>query len=298
MTYQEFKYTVITHIREFLPEAYHKASISIDPVLKNNGLRLDGLCIQNKIAKICPTIYLEYYFEQFQNGRRLEDILSEIARVRVEQEKIGLDIAAITDLPRVRDKIKVKLINAGLNAEFLKDKPHTIIADLAAVYYIDLSSCDDGGIMSSMITDAILSAYGITVEELHQIAVGNISENVYFAGMMQILSEEYNLIGCLPEDALPEKEVMYVLSTPEKTNGAGVVLSPKVMDIVAEKIGGDFFVLPSSIHELILVCKAGMDADGLQQTVRQVNSSIAPSEILSNFVYTYDLTHHELKLVV
>ena len=306
MTYEEFKCVVVSRIKEYLPEKYSQASISIDSVLKNNGRKLESISIRLKALKLCPTIYLEEYYHQFQKGVQIEDILSEIARVRVEHEDIpDLDIRAITNWKHVRDDVRVKLINAAKNEEFLEDKPHTSVADdLAAVYYLDFGPAPDGSAMTITITDAIFAAYGITIEELHQTAIENISEDGDFfcVGMIELLLS-FNLIELASEDdAVPEKEIMYVLTNKAKTNGTGVVLCPKVMDTVAEKIGGDeeWFLLPSSIHEwLIVPNKSDFDAENLAHTVSNVNQTIEPHEVLSDVhVYIYDLKKHELKIAI
>ena len=72
MTYEEFKYVVVSRIKEYLPEKYSQASISIDSVLKNNGQKLESISIRLKALKLCPTIYLEEYYHQFHYTITLE----------------------------------------------------------------------------------------------------------------------------------------------------------------------------------------------------------------------------------
>ena len=260
-------------------------------------MSLDGLCIRLKGSNICPVIYLNDFFRRLQIGRELQDILSEIAQIELEHENcLHLNIAAITDFGHIKDKIKVKLVNAAKNADYLANKPHTLIADLAAEYYIDLGSCGDGT-MSTVITDNLLTAYGITVEELHQTAVSNMSDDARLTSMMEML---FGLADCPSEDAASIADAMYVLTNTSGFNGAAMLLNNTVMDSVADRIGADFLILPSSIHELILIPrKSGIDKDTLEQIVRDVNASqVSPHERLSSHVYTYDLAHHELKLAV
>ena len=91
-------------------------------------------------------------------------------------------------------------------------------------------------------------------------------------------------------------EMMYVLSNEDKLNGAAVLLNDKVMDDITEKLGQDYFILPSSVHEVLIVPKNDqMDLKTLESMVQDVNATqVAPEERLSDHVYAYDAKEHEL----
>lgn len=299
MTYDEFKDVITSRIKGYLPEKYSDASVSIKPVLKNNNLSLDALCIRLNGSNICPNIYLNNFFHQLEDGQSIEDILSEIAHMRIECGEVpDFDVSILTDFQRVRSRIKARLVNATQNADYLADKPHTVVADLAAVYFIEFASCGNGT-MSAVITDSLLNTYGISVNELHKTAIDNLEKDACFTGMTDLFLE-LDLPEYLLEAIASTEESMFVLSNASRINGAAMVLSRTAMDSVADKIGTDFYILPSSIHELILVpSRAGIDPKELEQMVREVNATkVAPHERLSDHVYTYDLTHHELRLAV
>ena len=80
-----------------------------------------------------------------------------------------------------------------------------------------------------------------------------------------------------------------------KVNGASEILRDDIRQEIADKIG-DFFVLPSSIHETLIIPKsAGMDRKELEQMVQEVNQTqVLPEERLSDHVYEYDVKEHEL----
>lgn len=301
MTYEEFKDIVVARIKDYLPASYQDAAISIAPVLKNNNLRLDGLLIRRMLAdgtnteSVAPNIYLNQFYEEYKDGRELEDILSYIARVRQSHEgPLDLDVAAITDWEQVKPKVLVKLINSAQNAEYLEGKPHKDIADLSAIYYIDLGT-DSCGNMTTVITDALLSQYGVSVEELHQTAVQNMGSKARFCSMFEVLSEL--MPDNSPVDELPQSDgQMYILTNQSKVNGASMILCPQIMDEIGRQIGTSYFVLPSSINELILVKSENeFDVDALRTMVREVNSTqLAADEILSESVYLYDYDSHSL----
>lgn len=65
---------------------------------------------------------------------------------------------------------------------------------------------------------------------------------------------------------------MYVASVPDKISGAGVIAYQHFMNQAAERLGGNFFVLPSSIHEIILVkkVKAILDITAIHKSMEQI----------------------------
>ena len=91
---------------------------------------------------------------------------------------------------------------------------------------------------------------------------------------------------------------MYVATVPDKNSGAGVIAYQDFMDQAAERVGGDFFVLPSSINEILLVPDNGdMTADALRDMVKDVNAKeVSPEERLSDNVYHYDSKDHVFEL--
>ena len=294
LNYSEFKDAIASHIKDYLPADYSDADVTITSVLKNNATRLDGLSIRTPKSNICPNIYLNQFFTDYENGRNIEDILSDIARIRqMHDGPANLDVSAITDFDRVRDRIAAKLINTEQNKEYLADKPHRDIADLSAVYYINLGT-DTCGSMTTVITNALLSQYGVTVDELHEIAVQNMGSKARFCSMFEVLSELMS--SEIQEGLCPADNMMYVLTNDSKLNGAAMLLCPTVMDKVAKQVGSSFYILPSSISETLIVpFNDDLNVDQLRQMVHEVNSTqVAPDEILSDNVYVYDYDNHRI----
>lgn len=92
----------------------------------------------------------------------------------------------------------------------------------------------------------------------------------------------------LPEQILPRR--MYVITNQQEQYGASALLYEDCLRSLADQAGGDLYILPSSIHELIAIPAAGGDPTGLQDLVREINGTkdlISPDEVLSNNVYRY-----------
>lgn len=306
MNYKEFTQQVAKEVKRFLPEKYDDASVTLQDVTKNNDQQLTGIMIKTEGSNIAPNIYLEGYYEQYQDGKDFEDIVRDIADVRVRHElNQDFDVSKITDFDQVKDHIICKLVNAEMNAEYLADKPHTQVEDLAVMYAIDLGG-GEGGKMTAPITNALMEQYGVTTQELHEIALHNLSESqIEFKTMRDVLIDMMFPDGISENDPRafmvpPEEEnpSMYVLSNAERLNGAVALLDAKTMEDISEKLGGDFIVLPSSIHEVIILPKReDMDEQTLRAMVVDVNEGqVAPEERLSNNIYQYSARENRIVL--
>ena len=86
---------------------------------------------------------------------------------------------------------------------------------------------------------------------------------------------------------------MWIATNDRMAYGASVIEYPGFLDEAAARIGGDYYILPSSVHELTFVGTGYADPDWLEQTVREVNSAhVPPKEQLSDHVYYYDSSSH------
>lgn len=310
MDYKDFVEQVKEQIKDFLPEKFADADVTVNQIVKNNDCILDGLMIKTEESNICPTIYLNPYFEQIKDGDELDSVLSMIAAT-YEEHYIDhdMDVSAVSDYDRIKDKIVCKLINEEANEQFLQDKPHMQIEDLAVVYQI-LMSQNEEGTATITISDDLLEKYRITPEELHKQALENMEslQPFSFKSMNETVIEMFaaelaqeqgmdmeQAMGMAAQMIPDVPDTMYVLTNDTKVNGASEIIRDDVRQEIADKIG-DFFVLPSSIHETLIIPKsAGMDRQELEQMVQEVNQTqVLPEERLSDHVYEYDAKEHEL----
>ena len=296
MTFEEFMDYVQKGIKDYLPEKYSDSQVNVSEVVKNNDTKLHALTVTSPEGNVAPTIYLEQFYGDYMDGHDMSDVLEEIARVRIDHE-VGqdMDVSRITDYSQVENRITARLINAEKNAEYLADKPHKEMDDLAIVYSISLGE-HEGGNMSVAITDNLIKNYGVTVDDIHEAAIRNMEEisPSSFKSMGQVMVE---IMGDdFPAELMPPDDgAMYVLSNSSRLFGASALLDEKVMGDISEKLG-DFYILPSSVHETIIVPKReGMELSELENMVKEVNSTqVAEQEQLSDHVYAYDSETHEI----
>ncbi len=276
--------------------------VRVQEVQKNNGMILNGLTIQKVGVNIAPTIYLDSFYENYKEGRTLESIVNALSAV-YEQHKVETDFAVeqISDYEAVKSRICYKLINAEKNQELLKEIPYVPFMDLAVVFYILIDQSFDGN-ATALIRYNMLEVWGNpAVDEIYELAKMNtqLLFKGHVASMMEVMSRiiadndnvDADLVNAFfsmdvyEDNFLP----MFVATNKGKINGASVILYDGLLKTFAEKVGGDFYILPSSIHETILLpANGGMDVDYLIDMVRTVNATeVAPEEVLSDNVYKY-----------
>lgn len=305
MDFEQFKEVVKDSIKEYLPESYEKAEVELKDVIKNNDTHLTGLTIKEADTRIAPTVYLEDYFKAYEDGRGMDEILTNMAALYDEAAKDGLDfdtealVNNITDYESTKEKIVPRVVNKEGNAERLKGMPYTEMGDLAVTYHVDLGGSDNGN-MSIAVSNEMLDKYGVSVSELHDQACKNMEEisPANFKTMIDTLAE---LMIPGYEDMTPDEQAearsdfdmpdpgMYVLSNDSKAFGAVAILDSETMDTIRNDVG-DFYILPSSVHEVLIVPKReGIELSDLEAMVKEVNATqVAPNEVLSDHVYEYD----------
>ena len=295
MTFEEFMDYVLKAIKDYLPDKYGDSQVNVNEVVKNNDTKLHALTITSPEGNVAPAVYLEQFYGDYMDGHDMSDVLEEIARVRIDHE-VGqdMDVSRITDYSQVENRITARLINAEKNAEYLADKPHKKMDDLAIVYSIGLGE-HECGTMSVAVTDSLMKSYGVTVDDIHEAAIRNTEEisPSSFMSMGQVMAE---MMGSdFPAELMPPDDgAMYVLSNSSRLFGASALLDDKVMGDISEKLGS-FYILPSSVHETIIVPRReGMELSELENMVKDVNSTqVSEQEQLSDHVYAYDSETHD-----
>ena len=265
-----------------------KCKVDVLNVVKNNGLHLTGITIRNRESNMAPTIYLDGYFADYKDGRTMENICKEIVQM-YEKNKVQKDFSLeqVTDFKNVKDRICFKLVNREKNAELLADTPYVKYQDLAVVFYI-LVSKDKSGITSITVRNSLMDMWGMDADILYYLAKKN-TQRLFRGRVLSMMEVMAEIIGdsadAFEDSAFP----MYVATNVFKMNGACILLYDGVLKKFAEKIGGDFYILPSSVHEVIFVPANGdMNARYLIQMVKEVNTTeVAPDEVLSDNVYIY-----------
>lgn len=270
-------------------------NITINHVIKNNGCETDGLVIMEKGKDIAPTIYLDSFYELYTNGENIKNIIRQI-EVIYEQNKnnVTFDVNILKHFDTIKDKIVYKVVNYRSNEKLLEQVPHKRILDLAVVFYCLLDN-EYGRSATALIYNNNLKNWNVTIDDVYKAALKNTPDLLHskissMAALFEkcgvnVDGEEVDLKDYVPSD-------MYVLTNESKLNGAACILYENVLYDFAQKLGADLYILPSSVHEVILLPKLSMfEKDELVNMVKEVNTEgVAADEVLSDHVYEYNRT--------
>lgn len=258
--------------------------VSLRKVTKNNGVVLTGIMARLDGNDICPTLYLDDYYDEMLTADEIEYIGLKIANgLRGVPKQEYPDVSQFTNYESAGERIVYKLINAEANKELLLDAPHRRFHNLAIVcFYADDTN---GSMMSILIRNEQLKMWGIEEEELFTKADSNTPK--CFPGHLRTISD---MVNDLCDLDITDDVNMYVLTNEKKMYGAATMLYPDMLREAYNRMGGDFYILPSSVHELVLVPKdMTVDAKGLLEMVTQINrSEVCEEEVLADSVYYYN----------
>lgn len=295
MNYEDFKDVVADAVREELYErGFEGVDISFRETVKANET-YESMTISPADSRIGINLNIEEFYEELENGVDLSEVIDRITDITVSAagQMPNVDLEELRDYDRMKDKLSVEVISQEANQELLANVPHKNIEDMAIIYRFVL---DDGnmGMQSITVTNDIMASLGVTLDQLHEDAMANSPQMrpPVIMGMTEILREMMGpeMFDMVKASMESEKEMLYVATTPDKINGAGVMAYPSFMEQAAEKLEGSFFILPSSRHEIILVADDGnVDFRDLKGMVEQVNATeVSPRDKLTDNVYHYD----------
>ncbi len=299
MNYQEFREEIITALLEQMPEG---TSAKLVEVQKLNGCIRYGITFWQENLQACPTIYLEPFYVSFQKGEQIENLTKEILDCFLEEiqrvEEITGGVDRIWDYEKAKSDIYCKLIHREKNEQLLKDVPYIPFLDFAIVAYFEVAHSDTykGSIL---VRNTFLDAWNITAEQMLQNALERTRlQKTLLLIPMSELAEAFG-ISESDYDLETEKQI-YVLTSQEKQHGTIFVYYPEVLEYAANKIQENFYLLPASIHEWILVPVSVCNNRAyLQNMVKEVNrTEVLDEEILSDYVYYYAQERKELTIVL
>ena len=275
MNYTEFMNAMLCEIRG---QVDAQVRTELYTVTKNNGTRRTGILFKQEDSNLAPTIYLEEFYQKYLKGQQVPDLADSICSIYQEiRVKKTCDCQNLFDFNHVKEHIVYKLIRRDANEELLKQIPYESFLDLAVVYYIQIDNTRFGS-AAIQIRNEHLRYWRVEKEEIRRLAEKN-TPRIYPVQIRQIV------------------RFMYVATNEQCSLGAAVMRYPDFREKVRGMIRGDFYILPSSIHEVILVPESfGLEPERMQEMVKEINQTgVAPEEVLSDSVYYFDV--EEIRIV-
>lgn len=232
-------------------------------------------------------------FEEFQEGITLDRIVYEVRqlcqerRTKVRKVEQVMDRIMSGEKQYIRQRLYAEVINYDWNKERLERIPHIKKLDLAIVYRILIEQEEDMR-SSILVTDDIAKKLNL-MEEDFQYALSN--TETLFPTKIECLSD---ILG-LP---VGEEKMFYCLTNVAGQNGAvAMFISDKVKEFARNK-GKFCFILPSSVHEVLLLEADSEDEKKIfEEMVRNANETVVlKEEWLSNHVYLYNKETDEIEI--
>ena len=265
MNFDEFLEATRARVQEELPDT----QVKIQQVNKLQGESYIGISVQPEGAAAAATFNIGPAFERYQADPSQESAILDKIAADAKQVSAAIpifEVNSITDYESAKSHLVMQVVPVEPNKEMLENIPHKTVEDIAVVYRVELPHPEDSS-ATTLVTNQLLDQYGVTPDQLHADAVAAQLANhpPVLKNMSEMMAEMSGGMFDMPESP------MWVATVEGGVNGASVTQLPDFLQEAAERLGGDFFVLPSSIHEVLFIRDDGsFERDQLESMVRGV----------------------------
>jgi|GEM_PF-1801154 len=284
-----------------LPEMLEKTNCRVgdDPIRRIDklGVSYTALHIARGEHNYGPMINLNDLYDKYLNeDMPLKYILRKMVTIaRVDVPPVNM--AVFNKYDEVKTRLFIRVSSKAQNEILLDQVPYTDKGDFIITAHVRVNN-DEGQLMSVMVTNDMIDSLKVSPGDVMAEAMCNGAR--LFPAVMKRLSDFVDLPAYddVPEEEKP-KEFM-ILTNQVHINGASVFFYPGMMQALSERLGGDYYMVPSSIHEVLLLEDTGENGTYkcLSQIVREVNRDyVEPEEQLSDVAYHYDHTRKALEPV-
>lgn len=300
MEYEAFVETMRELVASF---SGANTTVMVTEVNKNNGVKRMGLMLKEKTSNVAPTVYLEDFYDEFQRGKSLSEMAQAIVKAyQNRQFHCGFDVEQFKDFQKIKERIVYRIVNKEKNEELLKESPYIEFLDLAVVPYVTFFM-EDGTIGAILMKKEHLELWNVSEEVVLRIAgenthkflppkISKMEDTLRELFVMNHLEQEQGVEQFLEDmEANSDKIPMYVLTNQRNWYGAACMLYEGVIEMFAQQLQKDVYILPSSVHEVLLVPAAEeLCPEELTDMVQEINMTQIPiEEVLSDHVYKYSI---------
>ena len=293
MDYYTFTDKLLERLSGKLRNGYH---IHLEEIRKNNTAAEEGFLIQKEGAPISTTYSLGKCYADYCSGQAMENIIGNILieHARFEQLLSFPAPEELSDYSRIKDRLYLRLINREWNKGYLEDKIYLPFLDLAAVGCMDMRDLSGTELLAEQTGVAVLNEqflqWGESIFTVFVDAIHNMERNGDF--VLQKLDDQPSdtSIDTDREENLSEPEMWLLRDATEQYLNATALLFPALLKHAAEVFGEDFYIIPVSVHELLLLPDGeGLNPKELKQMLEETNHTLtAKEEWLSDSIYYYD----------
>ena len=285
MDFNEFRNRLEKDVGKIISDAYPGSTAVPKEVDKLQGQSYSALSISAKGSRLGMSLNMDSLYAQMQDGTDYADILQQ-----AEQQSLAFlanapdyAIPNITDYEAVKPNLYIEVVGTKRNAEMLANVPHAEMEDISMVCRIQIKGRSDEE-ASVLVTDSLMETLGVEKDRLLADALENAPQirPAMVRGMGSVL-------GMLGGEEATDGQLV-VVTTEDMVKGASAIFYPGMMDSASRMLKQDFFILPSSVHEVLLLPDDGViRATELQSMVAEINAmAVDPVDQLTDNVYHYD----------
>lgn len=321
---EEFDLVIAERIGLYIPhEGKNRVKVEQMDVMKNNDTHLRGISISPSDGNVAVTIYLDEFYQRYLCGVGCGEIMEQIAELYEQRKPVQKQEFKSADFEygAIKDKVTFRVVDMKKNQQTLRQIPYHELGNGMAMIYTVILDTKEESIASVIINREMAQRNGYNLEQLRKDAISNtpllfppVLMNLKTLINKKIDQEAPDCHQCcvsldlaeenpervsmhLPtEDLFTEEMQMFVLTNENSNMGAGVLYYPGVQERLARVVGGSYYVLPSSVHEqIILPDNKEISPKELEAMVKEINETqVEPQEVLSDRVLRYDHVTKEL----
>ena len=302
----------ITNIKEFanaiakvINETQNKYEASVAEVVKMNDEKLYGVTLKTEGSDAAPTCYIDGAYEEYKDGcETLDSIADELIRQADGLQPFPAIPTKMQDFSfdAVQDKLSIRVAEIQRNKEFFEKTPYK--KDYFGLGLGMMADINFNHEYRTAVNEQLMEQFnseGHSKAEVLMTALRNASKinppkfsdmmGAMFGGGKNLLDDkdyEWDNDGS-----------MFVLTNESGIFGASALFYPGVIDRISEILGVGFYILPSSVHEVIILPDIGQhNAEDLKNMVMQANRTVVePKDVLSDNVWYYNYNFDEIQIV-
>ena len=262
--------------------------VNVKDVEKANGMSYRGIVVADDQLGMGVTINMDKHYKMYLAGKPVDEIVDLVQQQAMDafEERPDVDISRVKDYESLCSNVMMEAVSREKNAEYLQDVPHFDMADLSIIYRVNVGESRNQGIGVITVDNRLLNSMGVSQDQFQK----DVFDRV-LAGEPPILKSLTEVLGgSFIGDISGPDGGLFLATNSDALYGASVIAIPGFLDQAAEELGGSFYILPSSVHEvLFLKNDQAMEVQDLENMVQEINESIvSPEEQLSDRVYHYD----------
>lgn len=285
MDFDTFKKAVVSDILNYMSPEMQQLEI-IETSVEKVNTTLTGLIFKKEGVTACPSIYVEDLYMDYLEEDDLKKVLQKGAMRICNGFEREIDLVDMLKKDMIKENIVFQLINTEKNEKLLADIPHRNFQDLSVIYSYVIEYQEEYS-ASVMIKNELLELLEMNEQQLYEMALVNTKR--LFPTIIH---------ASFPEEIMPPEYNMFLVSNQRNNqNGSASILYEEVIQKLEEKIKDDFYIIPSSICEVLVVSAKSFNSIELRQTVKDVNDTILnPKEFLSYNVYFYNRNTRKIEI--